>query len=217
MPDMATVNGNIIAIHNKNTIIICMMNIAVDDIDALLAVVDRCSACGKRDYAILLLAARLGLRVSDIRTLRLDHLLWDSERIEKKQVKGGTPLSLPLTEEIGSALIDYLRNGRPKTQYREVFLRAHAPFEPFGDNNNLYYIITTYRRRANISLPLKSRKGLHSLRHTVASRLLEANVPIETISSVMGHLSTETTKDYTKIDIKALRSVAIDLEEVDHA
>lgn len=188
-----------------------------EDVDSLLAVVDRCSPCGKRDYAILLLAARLGLRASDIRTLRLEHLLWDQARIEKMQVKGGTPLSLPLTEEIGNALIDYLRNGRPQSQHREVFLRAHAPFEPVGDNNNLYHIITTYRRRACISLPFKSRKGLHSLRHTVASRLLEANVPIETISSVMGHLSTETTQSYIKIDIKALRSVAIDLEEVAHA
>lgn len=188
-----------------------------ENVDALLAVVDRCSPCGKRDYAILMLAARLGMRVSDIRTLRLEHLLWDQARIEKMQVKVGTPLNLPLTEEIGNALIEYLRNGRPRSQHREVFLRAHAPFEPFGGNNNLYHIITFYRRRAGISLPFKSRKGLHSLRHTLASRLLEANVPLETISGVMGHLSTETTQIYIKIDIKALRSVAIDPEEGAHA
>jgi site-specific recombinase XerD len=187
------------------------------DVDALLSAVDRSSPVGKRDYAILLLAARLGMRVSDIRALRLDHLQWEQARIEMTQTKGGNPLDLPLTEQIGTALIDYLRNGRPKTDHREVFLRANAPFEPFANNTNLHHIITTYRRRAGISLPSKNRRGLHSLRHTVASRLLEQGIPLETISSVMGHLSVETTRLYTKIDIEALRSVAIDPEELSHA
>lgn len=187
------------------------------DVDALLCAVDRHSPVGKRDYAILLLAVRLGMRVSDIRALSLDHLQWEQARIEMAQTKGGRPLALPLTEEIGTALIDYLRNGRPKTHHREVFLRANAPFEPFAKNNNLHHIITTYRRRAGISLPAQSRRGMHSLRHTMASRLLEQGIPLETISGVMGHLSVETTRLYTKIDIEALRRVAIDPEEVGHA
>lgn len=187
------------------------------DVDALLCAVDRSSPVGKRDYAILLLAVRLGMRVSDIRALLLDHLQWEQARIEMTQTKGGRPLELPLTEEIGTAMIDYLRNGRPKTHHRELFLRANAPFEPFANNTNLHHIVTTYRRRAGISLPAKNRRGLHSLRHTVASRLLEEGIPLETISSVMGHLSVETTRLYTKIDIEALRGVAIDLEEVSHA
>jgi len=187
-----------------------------EDVDALLAAVDRSSPPGKRDYAILLLAARLGMRVSDIRSLRFEHLLWDQARIEMPQTKTGEPLSLPLSEEIGHALIDYLRHGRPSSHHREIFLRANAPFEPFGHDNNLHHIITKYRRRANIDLPARSRCGLHSLRHTVASRLLEAGTPLETISGIMGHLSIETTRIYTKIDVEALRSVAIDLEEVTH-
>jgi integrase len=154
------------------------------------------------------------MRASDIRAIRLDHLHWDQGRIEMMQTKGGAPLALPLTEEIGSALIDYLKNGRPQTQHRQIFLRAHAPFEPFGHNNNLHYIITTHRRRAGITLPSENRRGLHSLRHTLASRLLEAEIPLETISGVIGHLSVETTRLYTKIDIEALRGVAIDPEEV---
>jgi site-specific recombinase XerD len=187
------------------------------DVEALLGAVDRNSPVGKRDYAILLLAVRLGMRVSDIRALRLEHLQWQLARIEMTQTKGGRPLELPLTEEIGTALIDYLRSGRPETPYREVFLRAHAPFAPFASNNNLHNIVTTYRRRAGIALPAQHRRGLHSLRHTLASRLLEAETPLETISSVMGHVSVETTRLYTKIDIEALRRVAIDPEEVTHA
>jgi site-specific recombinase XerD len=187
------------------------------DVEALLGAVDRSSPVGKRDYAILLLAVRLGMRVSDIRALRLEHLQWQLARIEMTQTKGGRPLELPLTEEIGTALIDYLRNGRPETPYREVFLRVHAPFAPFASNNNLHNIVTTYRRRVGIALPTQHRRGLHSLRHTLASRPLEAQTPLETISSVMGHVSVETTRLYTKIDIEALRRVAIDLEEVTHA
>jgi site-specific recombinase XerD len=187
------------------------------DVETLLGAVDRSSPVGKRDYAILLLAARLGMRVSDIRALCLEHLQWPLACIEMTQTKGGRPLELPLTEELGTALIDYLRNGRPNTQRREVFLRAHAPFAPFASNNKLHNIVTTYRRRAGIALPAPHRRGLHSLRHTLASRLLEAQTPLETISSVMGHVSVETTRLYTKIDIEALRGVAIDLQEVGHA
>lgn len=188
-----------------------------DDVTALLAAVDRTSACGKRDYSILLLAARLGMRVGDIRALRLEHLWWGEARIEIIQTKTGTPLSLPLTEEIGNALIDYLRNARRRTQHRQVFLRANAPFEPFSQDSNLHYIITTYCNRAGIVLPAQNRCGLHSLRHTVASRLLEVETPMATISGLMGHLSVEATRIYTKIDVEALRSVALDPEEVGHA
>lgn len=188
-----------------------------EDVDALLAAVDRSSPCGKRDYAILLLAVRLGMRVSDIRNLRFENLLWEQARIEINQAKSSEPLALPLTEEIGNALIDYLRYGRPVSQLREVFLRVNAPFKPFGHDNNLHYIVTRYRRRAAINLPVQNRKGMHSLRHTMASRLLEAGIPLETISGIMGHISMDTTRIYTKVNIEALQSVAIDPEEVTHA
>jgi site-specific recombinase XerD len=187
------------------------------DVDALVAAVDRNSPCGKRDYAILLLVARLGMRVSDIRNLRFENLLWEEARIEINQAKGGDPLTLPLTEDVGQALIDYLRHGRPASPHREVFIRANAPFVPFGCDNNLHYIITRYRRRASISLPKQNRKGMHSLRHTLASRLLEAGISIETISGIMGHISVETTRIYTKVGVKDLQSVAIDPEEVSYA
>jgi len=187
-----------------------------EDVAALLAAIDRGSPVGKRDYAIVLLAARLGMRVGDIRDLRLEDLRWDEARIERPQSKTGVPVVLPLTDEIGEAVSAYLREGRPPTTRREVFLRHLAPFEPFGPNDNLHHIVTTYRRRAGIKLPKQSRKGLHSLRHTVATRLLEAGVALETISGVMGHLSPETTRIYTKVDLAALRSAALDIEEVPH-
>ncbi len=148
---------------------------------------------------------------------RLPDLRLCKARIEINQVKSSGPLVFPLTEEIGNALIDYIRYGRPVSQLRKVFLRANAPFKPFGKDNNLHYIITRYRRRATINLPVQNRKGMHSLRHTMASRLLEAGIPLETISGIMGHISMDTTRIYTKVNIKALQSVAIDPEEVTHA
>jgi integrase len=188
-----------------------------EDVTALLAAVDRSSPKGKRDYAILLLACRLGLRVSDIRRLHLEQLRWDEARIELQQAKTGHPLSLPLSEEVGSALIDYLRSARPATTYREVFLRVAAPFEPFGHDDNLYHLITFYRRRAGIALPLPCRRGLHSLRHTLATQLLEAETPFELIAAILGHQTLESAQLYTKVDIRALRGVALDPQEVSHA
>src|SRR5262249_22858463 len=182
------------------------------DVEALLAAVDRASPKGKRDYAILLLACRLGLRVSDIRGLCLEHLHWSEDRIVMAQSKTGAPLALPLTEEVGVALIDYLRHGRPVTHHREIFLRLKAPVEPFSDNDNLHHILTFYRQRAGIALPAQARKGLHSLRHTLATRLLEAGTSLETIAGILGHLSLESTQIYAKVDIEALRRAALDPE-----
>lgn len=184
-----------------------------EQVQALLATVDRASPLGKRDYAILLLATRLGLRAGDIRDLKIEQLDWEHIRIRITQAKTGVPLDLPLSEEVGQALIDYLRHGRPATCRREIFLRHHAPFEPMGPNNNLHAIISSYRRKAGIELPVRSRRGLHSLRHSLASRLLEAQVPIDTIAGTLGHLSLETTRRYLRIDIDALRHVALDPEE----
>jgi site-specific recombinase XerD len=183
----------------------------------LLGAVDRSSTKGKRDYAILLLACRLGLRAGDIRTLKLDNLRWEESTIEITQAKTGTPLSLPLTNEVGEALIDYLKSGRPQTTHREVFLTVNPPFDPFKENDRLYHIITYWRRLAGITFRSPQRRGIHSLRHTLATRLLEKGAPFTTIAEILGHTSLESTRIYAKADVEALRGVALDPEEVNHA
>jgi site-specific recombinase XerD len=183
-------------------------------LDKLLGAVDRSSAKGRRDYAILVLACRLGLRVGDIRTLRLDDINWGEARIEITQSKSSTPLSLPLTEDVGQALIAYLRSGRPEVPHREVFLKLQSPFEPFGSNNNLHQIVTYWRRLAGITFQCRQRRGLHSLRHTLATRLLQGGTPLATISAILGHATPDTTRIYAKADVEGLRSVALDPEEV---
>jgi Site-specific recombinase XerD len=182
----------------------------------LLEAVDRSSAKGKRDYAILLLACRLGMRVGDIRTLKLDQLHWEDSTLEVTQSKTGTPLRLPLTNEVGEALIDYLKSGRPQTAHREVFLKANPPFDPFR-GNNLHHIVTYWRLLGGIRFRTAQKRGIHSLRHTLATRLLEKGTPFTTIAEILGHTSLESTRIYAKANVEALRSVALDPEEVNHA
>jgi site-specific recombinase XerD len=181
----------------------------------LLEAVDRSSARGKRDYAVLLLACRLGLRAGDIRTLKLDQLDWEHSTIEVTQSKTGTPLRLPMTDEVGEALIDYLKSGRPQTANREVFLKVSPPFDPFK-GNNLHHIVTYWRLLAGIRFRSPQKHGMHSLRHTLATRLLQKGTPLTTIAGILGHTSLESTRIYAKADVEALRSVALD-PEVNHA
>jgi site-specific recombinase XerD len=183
-----------------------------EDVEALLDAVDTGSPMGKRDRAILLLACRMGMRAGDIRTLTLDSIQWAAARITFAQQKTDAIVELPMTDEVAEALIDYLRNGRPATPRREVFLRGNAPFEPFGANDNLHHVITRYRRLAGIELPPKSRRGLHSLRHTLATRLLSRGVPLETIGNVLGHHSLDVTRRYTKVDLDGLRTAALEVQ-----
>jgi site-specific recombinase XerD len=187
-----------------------------EDVKLLLGAVDRGSALGKRDYAILILVTRLGLRAGEIRTLKLEHIHWEKAEIELFQPKTKNIVRLPLSEEVGQALIDYIRNGRPPVTCREIFVRHLAPFEPFADHDNLRHIVTAYRQKAHIPLETPRCDGLHSLRSTLATCLLKQGTSMETIAAILGHASVKTTRLYTKIDLDALRSVALDPEELYH-
>lgn len=185
-------------------------------ITQLLNKIDRASPRGKRDYAILILACRLGLRSSDIRRLTLDAIDWDSETISIIQNKTTAPLTIPLTDEVGNALIDYIRSARPITDYREIFLRLRPPIKPFSDDSHLHHIVRYWRELAGIQFRSKQREGLHSLRHSLATHLLEIDTPFSVISGILGHASMNSTMIYTKTSIEILRQVALSSKEVDH-
>ena len=179
----------------------------------LLQAVDRTSPVGKRDYAMLLLASRLGLRVSDLRTLRLDDLDWGTSTIGFTQSKTSVPLRLPIAEEVGEALIDYLRFGRPKTEHREVFVTLPQPVGPFAEDASFDHVVNRWRDLAGIRFRGRQRHGLHSLRHTLATQLLREETPMHVISAILGHASTASTMVYAKADTEMLRSAALDTEE----
>lgn len=184
-----------------------------DEITRLLTAVDRSSAIGRRDYAVLVLAARYGMRPSDIRQLRLDDVHWREGVITIQQAKTGRPLVLPLLPDVLAALIPYLRDGRPTTEARQLFIRHRAPFEPFVAANNLASIMRSALRQAGLA-QRPGRRGLYLFRHTLATRLLAAECPIKTIGDVLGHVSTDTTMEYANVDLHGLRRVALSEVEV---
>ena len=161
-------------------------------VERLLGSVDRSTRLGKRDYAMLLLAARYGLRSKDIRTLRLEDIHWREQRIVLVQSKTQQPLELPLLADVDDALSDYLRYGRPTCPAREIFLRHMRPIAPFGNRNNHWAVMARALRTAGIT-DSGPRRGFHRLRHSLATHLLRDGVALDIISDVLGHTSIDAT------------------------
>ncbi len=185
-----------------------------EQVNQVLNAIDRGSPAGKRDYAMILLVARLGLRTMDVKHLQLQHLRWAEHRIEFVVSKTGQVLSLPLLPDVGWAIIDYLKHGRPQVNSPYVFLRHLAPLEPFADDDHLHQVVEKYRKLAHVLLPAQRKRGLHALRHTLASVLLEHHTPLAVISDILGHADTDSTAVYLKIDVERLRECALDPEGV---
>jgi integrase/recombinase XerD len=168
---------------------------------ALLGSCDRRTTLGRRDYAILITLLRLGLRSGEVARLRLDDLDWRAGELVVRG-KGARRDRLPLPVEVGEALAAYLRRGRPRSDRREVFLRARAPFEPIATGT----VGSTVRRacrRAGIA-----EVGPHRLRHTVACEMVKAHVPLVEIAQVLRHKSLQSTAIYARVDLDALRELA---------
>lgn len=185
-----------------------------DELEKLIGAIDRGNPKGKRDYAIILIACVLGLRVSDVKSLTFDSFHWEEKQLIFIQSKTRESLSLPLPPAIGWAVIDYLKYGRPKVDSNVVFVRHLAPFLPFAEGNHLAQIIRDYMRIAHLPT-LKKRRGMHSLRHTAASRMLEKGTPLVVISDILGHADTDSTAVYLKVDVQRLRECCVSLPKED--
>lgn len=185
---------------------------SAEDLKKLIGAIDRGSPLGKRDYAIILLACRLGLRCMDIKNLTLENFHWEDKKLVFIQSKTRTTSSLPLTPDVGWAVIDYIKYGRPNVNTNVVFVRHLAPFLPFSKGDHLNQIVKKYIRLAHLPT-LRKKTGMHSLRHTLASMLLENNTPLATISDILGHVDTESTSIYLKVDIEKLKECTLYLRE----
>jgi site-specific recombinase XerD len=179
-----------------------------DEVERMLACVERDGPVGKRDYAVLLLASRLGLRASDIRTLSFDNIDWMNALIKIVQTKTGEPLTLPLVPEVGWALIEYIQHGRPQTDAKELFVRLRPPHTPMSNFNA---IVIKYLHRAGIPIEAHKHHGLHSLRHSLATRLLEESTPLHVIQEVLGHLNADSTYVYMGVNIGQLKQCALEV------
>ena len=161
-------------------------SISWEDVNKVLAGVDRRTPGGRRDYAILLLLVVYGLRGREIAALTLDDIDWKRERLAIPERKAGHSTAFPLTATVGEALVAYLKDGRPETEDRHVFFRANAPLRPIGpaavSGRARHYLL-----KAGIEVP---RPGSHTLRHTTVQRLVDADFDLKTIGDFIGHRSS---------------------------
>jgi len=184
-----------------------------EEIERLLKSVDRGHIVGKRDYAILVLAAHLGLRVSDIACLRFKNLHWDQNTIILRQYKTGKNITLPLLPVVGNALLDYIQFGRPKSDEQYIFLLVISPFLPVRPQTLAGMI---NRRFSYAGLKSTDRRhGGHALRYSLVKELLNNKQTLPVISEVLGHKNTTLTRHYIWIDTESLGQCALDVALVD--
>ena len=166
---------------------------------------DRSTALGRRDYAILLLLARLGLRAGEVVRLRLEDIDWDNARITVCG-KGGRWAQLPLPADVARAIARYLRHGRPRCACRRLFIRDYAPIEGFRRAGSIAMIVKRALGNAGV---VSARKGAHLLRHSLATEMLRKRASLDEIGEVLRHKSSDTTAIYAKVDLDSLRALAL--------
>lgn len=183
------------------------------ELKAMIAAIDRNSPLGKRDYAMILLACILGIRIGDIKKLRFRDFNWEEKSLSFIQHKTHKPITLPLPDAVGWAVIDYIRNGRPSYYDSDIiFLKHMPPFDPISDNDHLAQRIVYYMRKAGIDRRKKKHSGFHSLRHSAGSMLLEMETPLPVISEILGHSDSNVTAVYLKTDLKMLAECVLSTE-----
>ena len=178
------------------------------DVQSLLHAIDRSTVKGSRDYAMLLLIATYGLRVSEVASLTLDDVEWRAQVVRVPRPKVGAPLAVPLTDEVATALVTYLRHRSPDITERRLFLRVRAPQGPIK-STAVCDAFDVWAAHAGVPMPELG--GPHCLRHGLAMHLLRQRTSLKTIGDLLGHRSVESTGIYLRLDVEDLRDVALSL------
>jgi site-specific recombinase XerD len=179
--------------------------ISADSVRRVLASIRRSTVTGRRDYAIVLLLARLGLRSSEVAFLELDDIDWDAGQVSIRG-KGGQPAALPLPADVGKAIAAYLRYRCPRSTSRRVFLRTRAPIRGFLGRSAIGAVVKRALGRADVKAPTQ---GTHHFRHALGTQMLRHGASLAEIGEVLRHRSPETTKIYTQVDLDRLRTLAL--------
>lgn len=178
---------------------------------------ERISPSGKRGYAMILLASHLGLRIGDIRNLKLHDIDWNKKQISIIQHKTRKSLVLPLPDGVGWAVIDYLKNGRPVTDSPNVFVRHRPPYDAFPVNSTLNHILSAVMNRAGLPPEKNANVGWHTFRRSLATNLLQNHVEINIISEILGHSDPDIAgKYYIQLDLESLKKCALEVEVMDY-
>jgi site-specific recombinase XerD len=184
----------------------CPRYLTRSQIDAVLAVVDRGTPVGRRDYAMLVLLTAYGLRGTEVTRLRLEDVDWRNNQLHIRGRKSGNNTTYPLAASVADAIVAYLRQGRPISPHREVFLAVIAPFRPLANGAALACHLVKYLQQAGITVP---RPGTHLFRYSCAQRLFEEGMSLKCIGDYLGHTDLHSTRRYTKIALDQLREVAL--------
>jgi site-specific recombinase XerD len=178
----------------------------------LLDSINRSNDSGRRAYAIIQMLYTYGIRGGQVRSLQLDDIDWEQNKILFRAQKNGKDCLLPLTEDVGNSLLDYLQNSRPEVPYQEVFITLRAPYKPLCNSRVLANLIAQRMRAADIKSPTF---GAYAFRHCFASRMLENGHSLKFIADMIGHRYLQTTFIYTKVDFKNLKEVALEWPELE--
>ena len=181
-----------------------------EEINKILDVIDRDNPMGKRDYAIVITAVRLGLRNCDVISLKFGAVDWAKKEIHIIQKKTGVPLTLPLPEDVGWAIIDYVKNARPDSDSDSIFVGFNPPYGGLTIHSNL---VAKYMRKAGLYSEEKRRAGMHTLRRSLATSMLENDVPVPVIAQTLGHGDLNTGGSYIRVSIKLLKKCAMEVDD----
>ena len=190
------------------------VSLPVDEVNKLLNSIDRTDPKGKRDYAILIIASHLGLRAIDIINLKLTDFDWQLKTITITQEKTNHTITLPLLNDVGWSVIDYIKNGRPNVDTDYLFIKHIAPYDRFLSSSAVSSIFSRRMHDAKLNIIRSERCGIHSLRHTLGTALLEKETPLPVISQILGHQSIKSTETYIKTNLKGLKECPIDPKRV---
>lgn len=180
-----------------------------EDIQKIFNAVDRNTTSGKFNYILLLLIIRYGIRIADIKNLKFENINWKKKEINIIQTKTKVGLTLPLLDDVSDGLVDYIKNARTVSNERYIFVDVNG--QKYSMTYNFYNRFQVILRQANIDLPKDAKKGIYSLRHSFASRLLKENIPLPIITSITGHLNTMCTLNYIKIDLNQLSKCCLEV------
>lgn len=184
---------------------------APNEVQNIETSISRSNNVGKRNYAMVLLCSRLGLRVSDVANLSFSNINWENNKITLVQYKTGNPLTLPLLPIVGNAIIDYLRYARPKSMSDKVFLSCRPPYAALNEGAVHGAILTAFKA-SGIEFGDRHHGG-HALRFSLAQRMLDKSTPIPIISETLGHSEVDTTRTYVRIDLSHMLGCVLEVPE----
>ncbi len=185
-----------------------------EEISCLLESIDKKTGNGKRDFAAMSLAAVSGLRAGDIASLKLDDIDWKKEEIRIVQGKTDEPLILPIPMPVLQAAADYILNGRPETDSRNVFIRHQAPFTGCHDGVSIACIFRKYQKKAGIAHAIGDGKTLHGIRRGLGTGMTASGTPVDVVAQVLGHKGMKATKQYISADLQGMHNCTLGFDSL---